>query len=207
MTPSYVDGRGSFEQVANNLTNSIWRDSAQRSIIIADKIRTFNCKCCETFPDNGWHNGSLKVPLEKTFQWLLLGSSTCSSVKRTGECLPLKYIRSKRKMWSVAGSDTFAFWFCHKHSKHLQSIALVERIGRPWSTIIQRSISVTISYSSFNFESVGNRSIKPSSSWKISAPMFPHLSPFFIYYTPSISLPIDTILLQKTVIPSRCLFF
>lgn len=87
----------------------------------------------------------------------------------------------------------------------------INRVGRanrrPWSTIIQRSISVTISYSSFNFESVGNRSIKPSSSWKISAPMFPHLSPFFIYYTPSISLPIDTILLQKTVIPSRCLFF
>lgn len=48
VTPSYVNERGSFGQAANILTNLIWRDSTQRSIIIADKIRAFNCKCCET---------------------------------------------------------------------------------------------------------------------------------------------------------------
>lgn len=66
--------------------------------------------------------------------------------------------RHTNAIWSVVTANSFAFWFFDKCSRHLQPVTSVWRIGRLWSTtILQQSISLTISCSNFNFTSFQKR--------------------------------------------------
>lgn len=57
-----------------------------------------------------------------------------------------EYLILKRDSWTRKNVEVSMerirsrFWFYRSHSKHLQSTASVDRIGRPWSTITQPTI-------------------------------------------------------------------